>query len=150
MATKPAEWAPAKMKAVEVSKTDSAMEPDFLPLLPTQPRASMSTKTKPMVQQTTIKRKAVEAPVSDPTTESNSPLVPSQPNTSSKSMGQKTATSKKRVNTVPSSDSPAPSHTLNSKPPAPLKSKQKRVASPAVDKTEPDLPPPEPKPCSLQ
>ena len=116
----PAEQAPVKMKAVKPSMSDLAMELNLPPLSPTQPKASVSMKTKPMVQQTTTKRKAVEAPVSDSAMESNSPLLmPSQPKASSKSKGQKTATLKKRVDAVPSSDSPlttAPSQALNPKP----------------------------------
>ena len=139
------------MKVVKPSMSDSAMELDFPPLSPTQPKASVSMKTKPMVQQTTTKRKAVKSPVSDSAMESNSPpLMPSQPKASSKSKGQKTATLKKRVDAVPSSDSPlttAPSQALNLKTPAPLKLKQKRVASPEVSDIIPDLPPPEPKQC---
>ena len=154
LATKPAEQASMKMKVVEPSMSDSAMELHFPPLSPTQPKASMSTKTKPTVQQTTTKRKAVEAPVSDSAMEPNSPLLmPSQPKASSKFKGQKTSTSKKRVDTVPGSDSPpttAPSQALNPKTLAPLKSKWKRVASPEVSDTEPDSPPPKPKQRTLQ
>ena len=62
-------------------------------------------------------------------------------------------TSKKRVGTVAGSDFPlttALAEDLDPKTPAPSKTKWKRVALPAVSKTELDLPPPKPKQCSLQ
>ena len=148
LATKPAGC------AVEASMSDLAMEPDFPPLSTTQPKASASTKTKPTVQQTATKRKAVEAPiVSDSAMEPDSLLlVPSQPKASSKSKVQKTTTSKKKVDAVPGYSPPttAPSQVLNPKTPAPLKSKRKRIASFQVSETEPESPPPKPKPHSLQ
>ena len=116
---------------------------NFPPLSPTQPKASASTKTKPMVQQTTTKRKAVETPiVSGSAMEPNSPLlVPSQPKASSKSKGQKTTTSEKKVNAVHGYSPPttAPSQALNLKTPAPLKSKQKGVASYSSSKNCPNV-----------
>ena len=146
LATKPAQQAPVKTKAVEAAMSDSASPPP-------QPKASASAKTKPTVKQTTMK-KAVKASVSDSTTEPGSPhLVPSLPKASSKPDGQKTTTSKKRVGAVAGSDFPlttAPVEDLDPKTPAPSKTKWKRVASPAVSETELDSPPPKPKQCSLQ
>ena len=134
---KPAQQvAPIKTKAVKAAKSDSATESDSPPPTP-QPKAPGSAKTKPMVKQTTTKRKAVEAHLSKSATKPNSPpLAPSLPKASSKPKGQKTTT--------------ASPQDLNPKTPAPAKTKQRRVASPAVSETEPEMTPPKPKQCSLQ
>ena len=134
---KPAQQvAPIKTKAVKAAESDSATESDSPPPTP-QPKAPGSAKTKPTVKQTTTKRKAVEAHLSKSATKPNSPpLAPSLPKASSKPKGQKTTT--------------ASPQDLNPKTPAPAKTKQRRVASPAVSETEPEMTPPEPKQCSLQ
>ena len=86
LATKPAQWAPVKMKAVKAAMSDLASPPP-------QPKASVFVKTKPMVKQTTTK-KAVKAPISDTAIEPGSPhLVPSLPKASSKPKGWKTTKS---------------------------------------------------------
>ena len=134
LATKPAERAPVKMKAVEASMSDSAAELDFPPLSPTQPKASVPMKTKPKIQQTTTMRKAIEAPGSDSAMEPDSTLL--QPQTAPRFKGQKATTSKKRI---PHSDSPpttAPLQALNPKTLAPFKLKQKRVVLPKASETK--------------
>ena len=137
LAPKPAQQAaPIKMKAVKAAESDSATESDSPPPTP-QPKAPASAKTKPMVKQTTTKRKAVEAHLSKSATKPDSPpLAPSLPKASSKPKGQKTTT--------------ASSQDLDPKTPAPAKTKRKRVASPAVSETEPEMTPPEPKQRSLR
>ena len=134
---KPAGRAPAKMKAVEASMSDSATELDFPPLSPTQPKAFAST---PKIQQTTTTRKAFEAPGSDSATEPDSPLL--QPQTTLWSKGQKTTTSKR----VDQPDFPPTRPKVSASKKAKVEIQQtttarKAVEAPSSDSaTEPDSP----------